>query len=307
MQSDVKQEEKKKDKNMKDEDFVDEDADVLDPSECLTFVNNPEAKALELDYFSQVGFERSQVFGGTLGAKSGGVTALAVSVNRRMVAEAVNNGQVLVYDVSKGFALVRKITTKTVQNYAALEFGRDSMSQLAGFSLASAVFKAFLMLKDKGEAPPIDTSLQGKALTQHIDQRPLIPEEAADLLPFYELTHEVFLEPEQKKQKNAAKEFAVTAGCLFGTMTHTGFQEQAIVGSKSGLVVKFNSAVQQAASKEEAKGPLGGNAQPVEYLSGHKVPVVFVQSVDNTVSPLQPTQLIVTVDVAGHIFVWRKV
>jgi len=40
----VKEEVKKKDKKMKDEDFVDEDADVLDPSECLTFVNHPEAK-----------------------------------------------------------------------------------------------------------------------------------------------------------------------------------------------------------------------------------------------------------------------
>lgn len=113
---------------MKDEDFVDEDADVLDPSECLTFVNHPEAKQLEADYFSQVGYERSQVFGGTLGQKSGGVTAFAISANRHLVAEAVNNGQVLIYDVNKGFAIVRKITTKTVQTYAFLEFGRDSIS-----------------------------------------------------------------------------------------------------------------------------------------------------------------------------------
>ncbi len=44
---------------MKDEDFIDEDADVLDPSECLTFVNNDEAKLLEKEFFSFVNFERS--------------------------------------------------------------------------------------------------------------------------------------------------------------------------------------------------------------------------------------------------------
>jgi len=44
---------------MKDEDFIDEDADVLDPSECLTFVNNNEAKDLEREFFNYVNFERS--------------------------------------------------------------------------------------------------------------------------------------------------------------------------------------------------------------------------------------------------------
>jgi len=52
-----------------------------------------------------------------------------------------------------------------------------------------------------------------------------MPEEVTDLLPLYELNHEVFLEPEQKKQKNVQKDYAVTSGCLFGHLTHTGFQE----------------------------------------------------------------------------------
>lgn len=59
MQQEVQQEEKKKDKKMKDEDFIDEDADVLDPSECLTFIHNEEAKLLEKEYYTMVSFEKS--------------------------------------------------------------------------------------------------------------------------------------------------------------------------------------------------------------------------------------------------------
>lgn len=55
----MQQEEKKKDKKMKDEDFIDEDADVLDPSECLTFIHNEEAKLLEKEYYTMVSFEKS--------------------------------------------------------------------------------------------------------------------------------------------------------------------------------------------------------------------------------------------------------
>ena len=37
---------------MKDEDFIDEDADLLEPNECLSYVNSDDMKDLELDYFS---------------------------------------------------------------------------------------------------------------------------------------------------------------------------------------------------------------------------------------------------------------
>lgn len=120
---------------MKDEDYIDENADVLDPSECLTFVNNNEVKDLEKDYFTQyVNIEKCQIFGGTLGSKSGGVTAFTVNSNKTLVAEAVNNGQILVYNVSKNYLLVRKITTKSTSVYTQLEFSRDNISQILAVS-----------------------------------------------------------------------------------------------------------------------------------------------------------------------------
>lgn len=140
---------------MKDEEFIDENADVLDPSECLTFINNQEVKQIERDYFGPVNLERCHIFGATLGNKSGGVTALTVSHNKQIVAQAVNNGQILVYNIAKNYQLMRKITTKNTSVYTRLEISRDNISQIIAVSVAGSVVKSFLM-KDKNELPPID-------------------------------------------------------------------------------------------------------------------------------------------------------
>lgn len=57
---------------------------------------------------------------------------------------------------------MRKITTKTVQNYSALEFSKDNTSQIMGVSSAAGVVKTFL-LRDKGELAPLDSGLQMQA------------------------------------------------------------------------------------------------------------------------------------------------
>jgi hypothetical protein len=66
-------------------------------------------KALEKGFFEGVKYESSLLFGGSLGQKSGGVTAFAVSPNGRLVAQAINNGNILVYD-TKDFEMVRAFT-----------------------------------------------------------------------------------------------------------------------------------------------------------------------------------------------------
>jgi hypothetical protein len=46
------------------------------------------------------------LFGGTVGAKTGGVTASALTPNGRLLAQAINNGAILLYD-TRTFELVR--------------------------------------------------------------------------------------------------------------------------------------------------------------------------------------------------------
>ena len=88
------------------DDFIDEDAEELDPNNCLMYIVNNEVKDIEQDFFSFVELESALYFGGSLGAKSGGVTALAISPNGRLIAIAITGGAILVYD-TMNFDLVR--------------------------------------------------------------------------------------------------------------------------------------------------------------------------------------------------------
>jgi hypothetical protein len=88
---------------------VDESAEVLDPNTCTSFVDQPELKQAERSFFEKVILESSLLFGGSQGAKSGGVTAFAISPNGRLLAQAINNGTILVYD-TKQFNLYRMFT-----------------------------------------------------------------------------------------------------------------------------------------------------------------------------------------------------
>ena len=73
------------------------------------------------------------MFGGSLGSKSGGVTAIAISPNGRLVACSINNGTILVYDTVK-FELVRIFTGQSGVAYSMLEFGKDNFSQIIAYA-----------------------------------------------------------------------------------------------------------------------------------------------------------------------------
>ena len=50
------EEAKMAEKLKKPEEYIDEDADVLDPSECLTYVNSDEAKDMESDFYKCINY-----------------------------------------------------------------------------------------------------------------------------------------------------------------------------------------------------------------------------------------------------------
>ena len=63
-------------------------------------------KQLEQEYFSNINLEESLIFGGSMGQSSGGVTALSISDNGKLIAEAISNGSILIYD-TEFFQLIR--------------------------------------------------------------------------------------------------------------------------------------------------------------------------------------------------------
>ena len=48
------QEKTEEKKAVKPEEYIDESAEVVDPNECLTFIQAPEVKQIEIEYFSMV-------------------------------------------------------------------------------------------------------------------------------------------------------------------------------------------------------------------------------------------------------------
>ena len=74
------------------------DAILLDTNDCEFHVDNDDIKGLEQDYFDNVEVGAQLLFGGTLGKSNGGITAFAVSANGKLLAQAINNGSILVYE-----------------------------------------------------------------------------------------------------------------------------------------------------------------------------------------------------------------
>lgn len=80
---------------------------------------------LEIDYFNQIKYESSLLFGGSLGSKPGGVSALALTPNGRLIAAALTAGAILIYD-TRDFELVRIFFTQ--EKIVQLEFSKDNYS-----------------------------------------------------------------------------------------------------------------------------------------------------------------------------------
>jgi hypothetical protein len=87
------------DKDLMEETNQDQDAVLLEFNEPrIAVMGSREIKELERAYFKAVELEDTVLFGGTLGASPGGVTAFALSSNGKLLAQALNNGAILVYD-----------------------------------------------------------------------------------------------------------------------------------------------------------------------------------------------------------------
>jgi WD40 repeat protein len=215
----------------------------------LWFVDNMnELKSLETAFFEGVKFESSLLFGGTLGSKSGGVTAFAVTPNGRLLAQAINNGTILVYD-TKEFDLVRIFTAVPPTQFMSLEFSRDNFSQLIALTQDGYV-RSFLL---KGPSDCIQSSPYFDSSLVPSDRRPL------SLLPFYDLsflhlTSSDFPLPDSQ----SLIDFKPTATCLHPHMSFTGFQHQVMLATKSGQVMKWNANVNPSTLKHEGQARLYG-------------------------------------------------
>ena len=77
----------------------DDDAIVLqlnDPR--IAVMDKRDIKEIEMKYFKNVILEDTLLFGGSMGVSPGGIMAFSLSPNGRLIAIAITNGSILVYD-----------------------------------------------------------------------------------------------------------------------------------------------------------------------------------------------------------------
>lgn len=77
----------------------DSEATKLDPNNWEHILPGQEIKAIEREFWSRIEVKASYFFGGTLGKTKGGITAITVSNNSRLVGVALSTGFILVYDM----------------------------------------------------------------------------------------------------------------------------------------------------------------------------------------------------------------
>jgi len=188
------------------------------------------------------------LFGGTVGKANGGVTAFAVSANGKLLAEAINNGSILVYE-TEFFQLIRIYEGDSLTQYNHLEFSSDNCSQLIAVS-EGGFLSTFLL---KGFVPPLSLK------SQYIDEKKIIMHEDKPLLliPYYNINFGHFL-TENSPADDVAQHYQISAATFNPSVSVIAFQNSITVGTHAGLLMKWNSNVSLTTMEHEPKGKIYG-------------------------------------------------
>ena len=129
------------------------------------------------------------MFGGTLGKRDGGITALATAPNGKLIAQANSNGSLLVYDTEQ-FNTIRLFEGDKFTRYSHIEFSTDNCSQLLAIS-EGGIVSTFLL---KGYVPPQNLK------SQYIDQNSIFMHEDKPMLliPYYNVSFNNFLKEDNQ-------------------------------------------------------------------------------------------------------------
>jgi WD40 repeat protein len=189
---------------------------------------------MELEYFSFIELDSSLYFGGKLGT-SNGISCVGISPNGRIIAYALSNGHILVYDTN-GFEMTR-FFTGAKGNYTKIEVSRDNMSQIFLTDDAGNV-RSFLMRGQvqyqEVENPYIDPKNKKFIFPE---SRPVM------MIPFYELNYQHLLTSDNVSWKNNKTKFQINTATLHPSITFTGFQHNVLVGTKNGSIMKYNTNI----------------------------------------------------------------
>lgn len=103
----VKNDDKKKKEKKLPKDVIeekdkqdDQESTKLDPNKCQSKLPNIELKTIEREFWTRIDIKGIFFIGGSMGKHKGGVSALQVTNNNRLVAISLDNGNLLLYDMA---------------------------------------------------------------------------------------------------------------------------------------------------------------------------------------------------------------
>ena len=165
--------------------------------DCEFYVDTPDIKQIEVDYFKNLEFLDSIMFGGTMGQSPGGITEMATTTNQKLFAAAIDNGTILIYD-TEFWQLIRLFEGDPAHKYIYLEFSHDNSSQLLTVS-NKGVVQMFLL---KGYNPPDNLS------SKYIDPKQILMYEDYPLIliPYYNLNFSHFLTEQSAQIEGISRE-----------------------------------------------------------------------------------------------------
>ena len=170
---------------------------------------------------------RTQIFGGTIGTKPGGVVSMAMSGNGRFLAVSINNGVLLIYEMRyRPPRLYRTFTYSPPGSYFTwLELSMDGYQLLGITNLGEAFIMA---LRGTNNRPP-------KANNYILHKNRDKPSEV-DVLAH--ITYKNIITPEEDYSGNEQNYF-ITYGNFHSQFSMAGMQNSVVIGCKNGIIMRW--------------------------------------------------------------------
>ena len=333
----IKIEEKKKKKEKKQPKDIIEDQDKkddreskkLEPQKCINSFPNLDVMRMEEEFWKRIEINTVSFVGGSLGRYKGGITALQVSNNSRLVAIGLDSGYILVYDLvyqskeegirDEGHGSPYLIRAVINLKFAVqeIEFSSDNFTQLIA-TFTNGTSKVYNINQHAGKIDKLKYAKKEQIMQRTIFQM----EEKLHLTPNY------CLSIDEERNVIPGTSYKIEKTLFFPSFTFTGIQHSYLFSCENGLIVKinsnfdlykeqmtfgiFNKALIPIAANEEQQYPRGKypffkskipKDERVkkhidrEIFSGHRYPIIFLGFIDGSPN-------IVSIDQKGYLYIW---
>ncbi|CAI2368323.1 unnamed protein product [Moneuplotes crassus] len=318
---DIKEEKEKQD---------DKESKKLDPSKCINSFPSADVMKMEEEFWKRIDINEVSFVGGSLGRYKGGVTAVQVSHNSRLVAIGLDAGYILLYDLvyqskeegikdkGHGSPYLIRVVSNIKSSVVNLEFSYDNYTQLIA-TFADGTAKVYNINQHAGGLDKFKYAKKDQLAQRTIFQM----EEKMFLNSSY------CLSLDESSNTILGTSYKLDITTFFPSLTFTGMQHSYIFACQNGLIVKinsnknvrneqmkvglFNRALGPIIAPEEQKFPKGKypffrpkmlpepETKPHidrEFFSGHNSPILLLGFIEGSPN-------IISVDQRGYCFIWE--